>query len=371
MRTKKVMLIWGTAGGGHRSGMQAIHDALKELDPSAEIMDVDAYSHPQSYFPLTLVPRLYDFIVERLPWAWHLFFRLSDSQRGLRILERMTAWLFSPVFEKPLRDFRPDVVVCVIHSISGGLKRALRIVGQDPPIGIVVQDIVTLHQVWLVPEAIWFAMPTQEACRLALDSGFPSDKLHLVGMPLRKMFWKPAPDRTALRQQLNLPEDGPVTLIIGGPGIHRLEAIIDAMLDANLPGHIAVVAVDDDRAGQRLRLKAETYSLSVMGRVSNMSDWMWASDLLITKAGPNVICEAICCELPMILVDAIPGQETGNLWFVEQHGIGLVETRPVHIAAAANRVLSEAGLADDMKTAMRGICRTDAAREIAKIILSD
>jgi len=261
--------------------------------------------------------------------------------------------------------------VCVIHSISGGLKRAFRITGQNPPIGIVVQDIVTLHQVWLVPEAAWFAMPTQEACQLALDTGFPADKLHLVGLPLRKMFWDPAPDRMATRRQLGLPEDGPVTLLIGGPGIHRLEAIIDGLLEANLPGHIAVVAMDDDRARQQLMLKAAEHSFSVAGRISNMSDWMWASDLLITKAGPNVICEAMRCELPMILADAIPGQETGNLWFAEQHGIGLVATRPENIAAAAKRILSEPGLADSMKAAMRKICHVNAAREIAKIILAD
>ncbi|MBN1428518.1 MAG: glycosyltransferase [Anaerolineae bacterium] len=371
MQIKKVMLIWGTAGGGHRSGMQAIHDALKEIDPSVEIIDIDAYSRPWSFFPLTLVPRAYDVIVAWIPWAWQILFRLSNSQRGLRATELMTGWLFSPVFEKPLRDFQPDVVVCVIHSISGGLKRALKIVGQNPPIGMVVQDIVSLHQVWLVPEAAWFAMPTQEACQVALDNDFPSDKLRLVGMPLRKMFWAPAPDRATLRRQLGLPEDGLVTLIIGGPGLHRLEAIVDSLLEADLPGHIAVVAVSDDQARQRLMLKVSGRSFSVAGRVDNMSDWMWASDLLIAKAGPNVIYEAMRCRLPMILADAIPGQETGNLGFAEQNGVGVVATQPARIADTARRILIEPGVADGMKSAMQKICHVDAAREIARIILTE
>jgi hypothetical protein len=149
MQAKRVMLIWGTAGSGHRSGMQSVRDALMELDPSTEIVDIDAYSRPWSYFPLTLVPQLYAFIVDHMPWVWALVFRVTNSRRGLRIAEAMTARLFSPVFEKPLRDFQPDVVVCVIHSITGGLKRALEIVGQNPPIGMVVQDMVSLHQVWL------------------------------------------------------------------------------------------------------------------------------------------------------------------------------------------------------------------------------
>lgn len=363
------MLIWGAAGGGHRSGMQAVRDALTAISPSIEIMEVDAYSQPWSYFPLTLVPQLYAFIVDHLPWVWAMLFRLTNSQRGLRITETMTARFISPVFEEPLRSFRPDVVVCVIHSITGGLKRALEIVGQKPPVGVVVQDMVTLHQVWLVPEAAWFAMPTQEACQVALDSGVPADKLRMVGMPLRKMFWGPAPNRVTLRRQLGLPEDGVVTLIIGGAGVRRLDSIVTELIRADLTCHIAIVAVGNERAKRRLEQKAAGRSFSVVGRVNNISDWMWASDVMITKAGPNVVYEAMRCQLPMILTDAIPEQEIGNLWFVEHYGMGLVATHPEQIAAATKRILDEPGLADNMKAAMQTICLTDAAQQIAKIVL--
>jgi UDP-N-acetylglucosamine:LPS N-acetylglucosamine transferase len=369
MKTKRVMLIWGAAGGGHRSGMLAVRDALIELNPSTEIMDMDAYSRPWSYFPLTLVPQVYAFIVNHMPWAWALLFRTTNSQRGLRIAEIVTARLISPVFEGPLRYFRPDVVVCVIHSITGGLKRALKLAGQNPPIGMVVQDMVTLHHVWLLPEAAWFAMPTQEACQFALDSGFSTDRLHLLGMPLRKMFWMPPPDRTTLRQQLGLPETETVTLIVGGAGVHNLDAILAELLASDLPGHIAIVAVDAQRAKRRLEQKAKGRSVTILGRVSNISDWMWASDIMISKAGPNVIYEAMRCQLPMVLTDAIPDQETGNMWFVEHHGIGLVATRPAKIAAAANRILREPGLANSMKTAMKRMYLADAAQKIARLIL--
>jgi 1,2-diacylglycerol 3-beta-galactosyltransferase len=371
MHNKKVMIVWGAAGSGHRSGMQAIRDALLELDPSTQVMDVDAYSPPWSYFPLTLVPQLYAFIVDRMPWVWALLFRLTNSRRGFHMAELLTARLFSPVFEKPLRAFQPDVIVCVIHSITGGLKRALRLVGQSPPIGVVVQDMVTVHQVWLVPEAAWFAMPTVEACQVALDRGVCSERLRLVGMPLRKMFWDPIPDRITLRRQLGLPENGKVTLMIGGAGVHHLDAIVTELLAANLPGHIAVIAVDDGRIQRRLMLRAAGRPLSVVGRVSNMSDWMWASDVMITKAGPNAIYEAMRCQLPMILTDAIRDQETGNLWFVEHFGMGVVATKPTQIAVAAKQILNNPQLAESMKASMQRICLTDAAQQIARIILDD
>jgi UDP-N-acetylglucosamine:LPS N-acetylglucosamine transferase len=350
--------------------MQAIRDALLELDPSTQVMDVDAYSPPWSYFPLTLVPQLYAFIVDRMPWAWALLFRLTNSRQGFHLAELLTARLFSPVFETPLRAFQPDVIVCVIHSITGGLRRALRLVGQSPPIGVVVLDMVTVHQVWLVPEAAWFAMPTTEACQVALDKGVCSERLRLVGMPLRKMFWGPMPDRIALRRQLGLPENGKVTLMIGGAGIHHLDAIVTELLEADLPGHIAIIALDD-RHRRRLLLRAPGQPLSVVGRVSNMSDWMWASDVLITKAGPNAIYEAMRCQLPMVLTDAIPDQEIGNLWFVEHCGMGIVATKPAKIAVAAKQILTNPQLSESMKASMQRTCLTDAAQQIARIILDN
>ena len=48
---------------------------------------------------------------------------------------------------------------------------------------------------------------------------------------------------------------------------------------------------------------------------------MSASDVIITKPGGLSTCEALCKELPMILINPIPGQETRNLTFLINNGI--------------------------------------------------
>ena len=44
------------------------------------------------------------------------------------------------------------------------------------------------------------------------------------------------------------------------------------------------------------------------GFVTNMAEWMSASDVIITKAGPGTIAEALICGLPIILNGFIPCQ---------------------------------------------------------------
>lgn len=60
----------------------------------------------------------------------------------------------------------------------------------------------------------------------------------------------------------------------------------------------------------------------VQGFVSNMPELMCASDVIITKAGPGTISEALICGLPMVLNAFVPCQEEGNIPFVTENKVG-------------------------------------------------
>ena len=47
-----------------------------------------------------------------------------------------------------------------------------------------------------------------------------------------------------------------------------------------------------------------------------------ASDIIITKAGPGTIAEALICGLPMLLNGYIPCQEEGNIPYVLENQVG-------------------------------------------------
>ena len=47
--------------------------------------------------------------------------------------------------------------------------------------------------------------------------------------------------------------------------------------------------------------------------------YMHAADLLVTKPGGLTVSEALACNLPMAVFDAIPGQEEDNANFLKTH----------------------------------------------------
>ena len=73
--------------------------------------------------------------------------------------------------------------------------------------------------------------------------------------------------------------------------------------------------------------------VNVQGFVSNMEDFMSASDCIVTKAGPGTIAESMCRGLPTMLSCFLPGQEAGNLPFVTEGGFGDYSSDPETIAS--------------------------------------
>jgi 1,2-diacylglycerol 3-beta-galactosyltransferase len=64
---------------------------------------------------------------------------------------------------------------------------------------------------------------------------------------------------------------------------------------------------------------------------------MTGADMIVTKAGPATITEAAMAGLPMIIYDAIPGQEDGNVTYVVDNEAGAFAPDPEE---AANTVAS-------------------------------
>jgi 1,2-diacylglycerol 3-beta-galactosyltransferase len=103
-----------------------------------------------------------------------------------------------------------------------------------------------------------------------------------------------------------------------------------------------------------------------------MPDLMAAADILVTKAGPATITEAFTAALPVILSDAIPGQEDGNVQFVIENEAGLYANTPAKVAAAVADWLERgpAFLAERSASAHR-LAQPDAVWLIADEILEN
>lgn len=107
-----------------------------------------------------------------------------------------------------------------------------------------------------------------------------------------------------------------------------------------------------------------------LGFITNIAEYMAASDVLVTKAGPGTIAEAAAVGLPVMLTSFLPGQEEGNADFVieKEFGTLIPDYDPVAIAEEVGNWLEDSELLTRMSSAATRAGAPYAAREIARAI---
>jgi 1,2-diacylglycerol 3-beta-galactosyltransferase len=100
-----------------------------------------------------------------------------------------------------------------------------------------------------------------------------------------------------------------------------------------------------------------------------MPKFMAAADVLVTKAGPATISEACLAGLPMILYDAIPGQETGNVNYVVDNDAGVFTPSPRGVAdALAQWIAGGPSELERLSANAAGLARANAVWDIAEAV---
>jgi 1,2-diacylglycerol 3-beta-galactosyltransferase len=106
----------------------------------------------------------------------------------------------------------------------------------------------------------------------------------------------------------------------------------------------------------------------VYGFVREMPDFMRSADVLVTKAGPGTISEALNAGLPLVLYNRLPGQEDGNVRFVLAEGVGVWAPTPVEIVAAIRHWLENPESRSRVSENCLRVARPKAAHQIAALI---
>jgi 1,2-diacylglycerol 3-beta-galactosyltransferase len=368
---KKVMIALAPAGGGHLSVTRALSEALSELAPDITISAVNVYSAEYGVFPVPALPRLYALLAVNSPALWRSLYYSTSSQRRYSLVERAAQPWLRPTLKAALQATRPDVIVSALPALGYTMQRALRDLGWQVPLAVVVSDLINIHPAWFTKGAAWYAVPTEESRQACVEAGIAPESIHVLGLPVSRAFDRPPADRRALRRGLGLPEDARVVLIMGGAdGAGPVEETVQALLASQVPCFPVVVAGRNERLRRRLSERTSPSVCRVLGFVTNMAEWMWAADVLVTKAGPNTIMEAVHCRLPLVLTGALPGQEEGNVAYVTGNGLGTLASRPQEIARAVGELLSDERRLTAIRQAAEALRRPQAAHDIARLILS-
>lgn len=265
-------------------------------------------------------------------WLWALEFKLVDTPRRSRWAHGVASRLLYPHVAEALRRYEPDAVLSTYPFLTSEVTYAMRRMGRVRPFGMLFADPNGVHHSWLSESGADLALaPTQETYDQAVRQGFKEEQLYLSGWPVRAQFHntelraqfpsKALTGRAQVLARLGLEaERFTVFLQGGGEGAARFAATVENVL--GIP-ELQVILAAGTNQGLAHRFQNRP-RLRVLGFTREIAQYMAAADVVMGKAGPNMLMEAVALGRPFIATAYIPGQEFANLSFIQRHRLGWV-----------------------------------------------
>jgi len=360
------MILSITAGQGHHSAAKSVSEALESLGATVKTFDV--YKQIDKNLS-DAVNKGYLLSTKHTPKAYRAIYELIDSKTAPSThltLQNIMNILIAIRFENFIEDFSPDVIICT-HVFAAQVVHEMKAKGKladVPTIGIVTD--YTIHPFWeTVGNVEYIETASELLAQRAQYKGISNDRLLPLGIPVQKKFSKKL-SREEARKALGLPEHSRIILLMAGSMGHgNLPEVISDILKFDKSAVVLAVCGNNKRLYNKIRPEAYGGNVKVFGFIDNVELLMDAADCLVTKPGGLTTTEALVKNLPMILINPIPGQEDRNMEFFMNTGLALGVTKTFGIDEALYYLFNQPGRLELIKSEMAKIAKPNSSMDIA------
>jgi UDP-N-acetylglucosamine:LPS N-acetylglucosamine transferase len=311
---RHLLILTSKTGGGHVSLAESLADLLAE-DFTSSVID------PQPRW----IHRHYQLVSRYALWLWSAEFQLSNTPGRASRAHKLFSGLIRSRLRTLIAHERPAAVLSTYPFFSYSVQK----IAPQMPLVLLYSDPRTLHSAWLtVKNAALHLSPSREVYAQALAAQVEPEKTHLIGWPTRRQFY--APDASAAewawaetgfnRQRLTIFLQG------GGEGSAGFARTVERLLaQTDSHGQPALQLILAAGTNQLLQRRfREHQRCHVLPFTKTIAPWMACADLVMGKAGPNMLFESVTLGKPFLATTFIPGQEEGNLEMIRKYGLGWV-----------------------------------------------
>jgi processive 1,2-diacylglycerol beta-glucosyltransferase len=310
-------------GQGHMSISQAIVAGLEKQYPGKydiKITDISSLLGNSAIDHLLL--SVHKHIAKHAPWLYKLLFQAGNLIWLIRLINRTANKQARTNVRKFFTDTSPIIVVSVFPTWNPLIARIYKELFPKQKFLVVVTDLIYAHGAWVsAPDAdlIIAGNPETQAHLEAFNQSLP---IKVLGLPAHPKLLEPVDEAAALQGQ-GLDPKAFTTLYLISPveTPESVQAVI-SKLEADFPDDNLIVATGRNEAMLSKLTRSRTNHTALLGWTENMTPFLHASKILITKAGGAIINEGMTLGRPLIVTYAVTGEE-GNAETVVKYGYGL------------------------------------------------
>ena len=373
---KKILILYAAYGGGHYSAAKSIKKYLdNNYEVQTEIIDCIEYINKVLN---KLTTEAYKEMARKLPSLWGKVY--SNSQKGiLGHVSSRTNKVMAIKLKNLIKEENPDLVIST-HPFSSQMVSYLKRKGKISCKLVTILTDFAPHEQWLIGHEYTesFFVSNDNMKKYLKEYGIEDKKIHVTGIPLSDRFFENF-DKTAIFNEFNLDKHKPVILFFGGGefglGKDRPVQILDALIH-NL-STCQIIAISGKNSKMNSNFKELVKKLNAENRVkvldytNKVPELMSISSIVVTKPGGLTTSESLASNLPMLIINPIPGQEEENAEFLEAHNVAVWLKKEDDPNKVINDLFNNPDKLNEMKKNAELLSKKDSTKDICKIIIND
>ena len=369
----KILILSVTAGQGHNSTAKALSDYFASVNIESEVFDT--YQHISSILAKT-IDKGYNVSTKNLKKLYSRWYNMLEKRKDEKDFDKNTPMrAFHSFLSRKLyayiEDYQPDAIVGT-HSLPGMFMDILKLKNKiSVPVYCIVTDFV-FHPYWEEGRHIDYIVTATELLNLqASKKGFKSNQILPFGIPINPKFAK-SEDKQKTRKILGLdPNKFTVLLMGGGIGYGNMFETLMQIDALNIDCQIIVVCGKNAKAKAKIDAEQTRKQVLCLGFVDNVDQLMDASDCIITKPGGLTTSEALAKNLPIIIVNPIPGQEQRNTEFLLNNGVAMQVTKTCPLDEVIFQFFFFPEKIENMKRNINILRRPNSTKDICEFIANE
>lgn len=365
----KIMIMTAATGGGHMRAASAIDEYIRN-NTGHEVVTVDALKSVGWLLDKTVCDS-YLFMARKAPSLFGMLYKSTNKKNAFSGIVPKLNSAFSHTLLETINKHQPDAIIST-HPFAAEMVSSLKDMGDvSVPLICMITDY-GLHRAWVASDVDGYVVASENMVDEMVAIGVDKAKIHPFGIPVHGVFFQQS-DKNAILKEMGFQPDIPTILLMAGSfGVTHIIKLYKDLIGAGVPMQLIIITGNNQKLYDAFEKElAETKTnipTKLLFFTKEVEKYMHAADLLITKPGGLTVSEALACNLPMVVFNAIPGQEEDNAKFLSMHDMGVEIGKDANFAEIISDLITGKEKLEKMRENCAGFDKSNSAHNMIELI---
>ncbi len=343
----KYLFLYLKTGSGHLAPAKAVAEKIKtKKKVNVEVLLADGLAD-SNFLVRRVIEDGYKNAINKAAWTFELLYAIHK----IALVSQLTSFLMSVFMkfgiEKQILATNPKKIVLFHFFLVKPVFSVLKKHNLDIPVITVVTDPFTAHPIWFQKKEQNFIVFSEILKDKCIEMGISKNNLQVFPFVINSKFSHKVSESLKLMTRKNLgfePESKIILIMGGGEGMPHGKRILKKIIARNLEAEIAIVCGKNKSLyakAMQIKTKYSIKNLKVYGFVDFVHSLLSISDIVITKCGASTSMEILIMGKVPVINNYIWEQEKGNMEFVCDSKMGILEKNATILPDVLNKLLTD------------------------------